>query len=51
MSVIDPKFGSYSRSQQMILLIQRNAQLEIELAQLQDPRKLENLLKEKQQVW
>jgi hypothetical protein len=39
---VDPTFADYSRVQQMVLLIQRNAELEISLASVQDVKKLEN---------
>ena len=50
MSSVDPKMHEYSKAQQIIKLVQRNAGLEIELASLKDSAMLKAESMKKQKV-
>ena len=50
MSSVDPKMHEYSKAQQIIKLVQRNAGLEIELASLKDSAMLKAESAKKQKV-
>ncbi len=47
---LDPKYGEFSRVQQIIQLIQKNSDLAVQLASLQDSKKLQMQLQKKQEV-
>ena len=50
MTSVDPRLGEFTKTQQIIKLVQRNAELEIELASLKDVTDLKTQLTKKQKV-